>query len=113
MENYIETRSAERYEVEVPVYLEEGTGISRNISSSGIYFLTDKNLREGMLIKFSVSFEYAVPGRTIEVHGQAMVKRVEPQNSTLGVAAQIIDINIPQSKEETNEILLPDGKILH
>jgi len=84
-----EKRHEERFALEVPVMLENGRGISRDISQSGIYFVTDQPLAPGGVVKFSVKFDHIRPGKPIQLDCQGSVLRVEAAGEKLGVAASI------------------------
>ena len=86
-----EKRMARRIEIETPVHLEQGTGLTRDVSLSGVYFTTDQTLTEGAHFRFTMELEYAIPGRPMHVDCQAYVLRVEPQGNQLGIAARIED----------------------
>lgn len=91
MESNVNKREGERIEVEVPVRLEHGQGVSRNVSTSGIYFVTDLSFAEGDVLRFTMAFHYAIPGRRMNLDCQAKVMRVEPLGDQVGVAARIVD----------------------
>jgi hypothetical protein len=55
------TRSAARTKIAVPVVLEDGVGITRDISKSGIYMKTTQPYNQGDRLKFTLELEYAVP----------------------------------------------------
>ncbi len=84
-----EKRREERIRLDVPVMLEKGTGISRDISESGIYFLTDQPLPTGGAVKFSVKLSHIRPGKPVELDCQGQVLRIEPAGEKFGVAASI------------------------
>jgi PilZ domain len=83
-------RRDERYPADVTVMFEGGSGAVRNISASGIYFVTDAALREGQPVKFSVDFDH-FPSGPIAVSCIARIVRVEEQGAKRGVAAEISD----------------------
>jgi hypothetical protein len=72
------------------VIFEGGSGAVRNVSASGIYFVTDAALREGQPVKFSLSFDH-FPSGPIAVNCTAKVVRVEEQGARNGVAVEISD----------------------
>ena len=97
----------------MPVDLDKGMGISRNISQSGIYFLTDRDLSEGAGIRFTLTLEYAIPGRRVELSCYARVTRIEPQGDQVGIAAQIEDfLEIPDA-ENFDGSTFPETSSLH
>lgn len=77
--------------MEVPVYLQQGAGMTRDVSLAGIYFTTDQHLSAGTSIRFSMAFDYAIPGRPMHLDCQAYILRVEPQGDQVGIAARIED----------------------
>lgn len=52
----IERRGAVRYPIEVPVSFEGGTGMTRDISLSGIRFVTDRAFVPDQPVRLSVLF---------------------------------------------------------
>lgn len=87
-----EKRREERFMVEMPVILEGGTGISRDISESGIYFVTDQPLIPGGLVKFSVRLNHIRPGKPVRFDCQGQVLRIDPADGKFGVAASISEL---------------------
>ena len=89
MQASFENRREERFALEVPVNLEAGSGLSRDISGSGIYFVTDQPLSPGETVKFSVKLDYIRPGKPIQLDCRGQVLRVEATGEKIGVAASI------------------------
>ena len=89
METHQNQRHEERFLLEVPVMLEGGVALSRDISSSGIYFVTDQPLAPGGSVRFSVKLNYVRPGKPVRLDCQGQVLRVEAAGAKLGVAASI------------------------
>jgi hypothetical protein len=83
-------RRNKRYPAELTVIFEGGSGAVRNVSASGIYFVTEAALREGQPVKFSLSFDH-FPSGPIAVNCTAKVVRVEEQGARNGVAVEISD----------------------
>jgi hypothetical protein len=81
----VERRQAERFPITVPVELPVGTGVTQNISSSGVFFETDQVLSTGALIHFIVVLE-PVLGIPTHLHCQGEIVRVERLDGKLGVA---------------------------
>jgi hypothetical protein len=81
-------RKDERFETELTVRIGSGSGIVRNVSASGIYFVTDVALEEGQPVKFTLEFE-RFPSGPIGVNCIARIVRVEEQGARKGVAASI------------------------
>jgi hypothetical protein len=81
-------RKEERFATELPIKLEGGEGVVRNVSANGIYFVTDVALQEGQPVKFTLDFQN-FPSGPIAVNCIARIVRVEEQGSRKGVAASI------------------------
>jgi len=78
----VERRKGSRFNLSLPVYLKDGKGITRNISSSGILFETDKPLSLGEVIPLCVAFQDS----TIQCEGR--VVRVEKGDGQSAVALE-------------------------
>lgn len=68
--------------------MQGGEGVVRNVSASGIYFVTEVALQEGQPVQLSMQFD-GFPSGPISVTCHARVVRVEGQGSRRGVAAAI------------------------
>ena len=82
-------RASQRIQVEVPVYIGQEKAVTRDISWSGIYFLTDQSFVEGGALSFSLDLTYALPGKPIKLDCQGEVIRVEQRGEKFGIAAKI------------------------
>ena len=82
-------RKEERFDTAMPVELDGGgSGVARNVSASGIFFVTDVALEAGQPVVFRLQFR-DFPGGPIEVNCSARIVRVEEQGTSLGVGASI------------------------
>jgi hypothetical protein len=79
-------RRDERFESDLAIRLEQGDGLVRNVSASGIYFVTDANLKPGELLRFSLQFSGVEIG-LVSARCEARVVRVEPRGAQKGVGA--------------------------
>jgi len=84
----VASRQSERYETQVPLRLERGEGVVRNVSANGIYFVTDVPLEQGKPMKLTFEFQ-SLPNGSIQVNCMARVVRLEEQGGMTGVAASI------------------------
>jgi len=84
-----EKRTSQRILIEIPVYLNQEKTMTRDISWSGIYFLTQQNFSEGSELNFCLDLNYALPGKPVKLDCQAEVVRIEPRGTKFGVAARI------------------------
>ena len=78
-----ERRKGERFKVALPVQLNDGIGITCDISTSGIFFETESAHSVGETIRLSVNFEHE------SLQCEARVVRVEPRNGQFGVAVEL------------------------
>ncbi|MDP2969767.1 MAG: PilZ domain-containing protein [Deltaproteobacteria bacterium] len=86
MSGPVERRQALRFPITLPVDLERGTGITRNISTSGVLFETDQVFPTGALIQLTVLMEPTCPGTPACLHCQGQIVRAEQHEEKMGVA---------------------------
>lgn len=87
-----ERRETQRHQIEVPVNFGRGTGVSKDISFSGIYFITKELLKAGEPLNLAFELEYAIPGKSLQLDCQGHVLRVEQLNGSYGIAAKIDEV---------------------
>jgi len=81
---FVERRRAKRYKLALPVQLmKRGTGVTRDISTSGIFFETKTAQSTGDTINLSVDFTDA----TIRCEGR--VVRAKKLDSKFGIAVEL------------------------
>ena len=98
----MERRAAARYSLDLPIVVRRENEVlsakTRNISTGGIYFTTDRRLAVDDVLDFSLTFVGLVEGTDVLVRGQARVLRLvqRPENipGRVGVAAVIENFNI-------------------
>ena len=98
MANY--KRREERICTALPVNLGIATGITCDISASGIFFETDASLIPGSHISFIVEFE--APGGQMELKCSGEIVRTEPRDSKVGVAVKIIESAMGLASQHAN-----------
>lgn len=85
----VERRRAQRRRVRLPVEVGYDRGWTLDVSPSGVYFETTRNLTPGTPIRFTVLWEDpSSRPRRLECEGR--VVRVDRRSGTLGVAVAII-----------------------
>ena len=94
-------RKEERFGTDLKVNLEGGEGVARNVSASGIYFVTDVALQEGQPVRFTLDFQH-FPSGPISVNCIARIVRVEEQGTSKGVAAAISSLEFRRVPEPRN-----------
>lgn len=87
--NLPERRRAARFPVAISVELEEATGITRNVSLSGVLFETDRSFSAGEQIRLVLVLERISPGRPIRLQCEGRVVRVTRLNTKTSVAVAI------------------------
>ncbi len=87
----------ERVRTARTVHLGQGTGITRDVSASGVFFETDVNYAAGSEITFSI--ELGTPGGKFMLKCKGQIVRVEQRDGKIGVAAKIIESRLESIKE--------------
>jgi hypothetical protein len=95
-------RREERFATTLAVRLEQGSGVARNVSATGIYFVTDVALESGAPVSFTLDFTNQ-PGGTLTVKCFARVVRVERRDGGVGVAAAISNLEFVRAGGKSNE----------
>ena len=93
------TTREERVRTARPVHLDQGTGITRDVSASGVFFETDVDYAAGSEISFSIELEG--PGGKMMLRCQGQIVRVEQRDGKVGVAAKIIESRLEPVQEVT------------
>jgi hypothetical protein len=88
------TRRHHRYPLTLNIELARGTGLTRNVSAGGVYFVTDQPHTPGAPIEFTLVFEQLSQRAPSHLQCKGSVLRVEPQGDRLGVAATIASYRI-------------------
>lgn len=82
-----EKRRQQRIPIALPVYLKNTTGVTRDVSATGVFFWTGYACMRGDFIRFEV--ELHRPIGKLKLNCQGDVVRTEPGESTTGVAVRI------------------------
>ena len=80
-------RSADRFDTELPVEIDGIPSLTRNISATGIYVLTDSHQIPGSHIHFTV--EVVVWGKKLKLVCDGEVVRVDQNGDKTGVAVKL------------------------
>ena len=81
-------RKDERFESDLTIELGRGQATLRNVSASGVYFLTEVDVKPGEALNFTLEFSSAEIGK-VWARCEARVVRVEPQGALRGVGATL------------------------
>lgn len=84
-----EQRREPRHKGKLPVELGSGKGITRDFSSSGIYFETDRSFKPGQPIEFTIVLRHIDPKSPVRLKCQGEIIRIEENGDKMGVAAAI------------------------
>ncbi len=86
-----EKRRAARFSIAIPVEVEGGTGVTRDVSLSGVFFETDRVFVRGEPIRVTLILQRASPGHPVRLQCEGRVTRVERRQAELrlGVAVAI------------------------
>ena len=84
-----ENRGRERICTALPVRLGNATGMTRDVSASGIFFETDAADVVGNMVSLTVEFDTLRGKRMLSCQGD--VVRIEPRDARIGVAVRIIE----------------------
>src|SRR2546425_2117390 len=87
------TRRVRRHVLALPVQLARGSGLTRDVSTGGVYFLTDQVYPLDSQVDLTLVFGATPPEPPIQVQCQARVVRVEPRSDGVGIAAAITSLS--------------------
>ena len=82
-------RREERVSTSLPVDLGTATGITRDVSASGVCFEIDATYALASEISFAVQLE--TPGGKMRLNCRGSIVRIEPRGSRVGVAVKITE----------------------
>jgi hypothetical protein len=82
-------RRAPRFRVELRVKWDHGTGITRDVSVDGVFFMTQQVCSPGDPIECTLVFEHLDPDHPVRLRCRGQVVRVEPDDGHTGVAVAI------------------------
>jgi hypothetical protein len=79
-----ERRSAERFRVSLPVETDRGPGVTRDVSTSGLYLVTDRRLAAGDRLQLVVTLPDHDHSLRIRLSLNGKVTRVEDVEGAAG-----------------------------
>ena len=89
-----EKRRHERIHIALPVFLKDATGITRDVSASGVFFWTASACEPGELIGFEVELRRPVGKMKLKCRGDVI--RTESRDASIGVAVKITESAMEQ-----------------
>lgn len=84
-----EHRKSKRFAGKIPVLLGQGTGLTRDYSVDGVYFVTDLKMRLGEKVELLLLLEHQEYSRGMGLRCRGDVVRVERGAGVTGVAVAI------------------------
>lgn len=85
----VDKRREERMSTARPVRLDRGQAVTRNISTSGVFFETDVAYAQEGEIIFAIELD-GPQGEKLVLRCQGEIVRVERRNGKVGIAAKIV-----------------------
>jgi hypothetical protein len=85
-----ERRHLQRNPLVLPVELESGTGQTRDISASGVFFETDQSFAIGSPISFSLVLAHMHGEAPLRLQCEGKIVRIERRSGKVGVAVAIM-----------------------
>ena len=82
-------KGGRRVPAALPIYLDEATGLTRDVSASGLYFETNSTLSVGDPVNFRVEFD--VPAGKMVLNCRGEIVRTEKHADRTGVAIRIAE----------------------
>jgi hypothetical protein len=70
----------------------EATGVTRDVSASGIFFETEASYARGNSVRFRIDIETPTGPMLLTCRGE--VVRLEPRGARLGVAVRIVESSL-------------------
>jgi hypothetical protein len=97
-----EKKRAIRHRDATPIEFKDGEGVTRDFSSTGIFFETEKSFTQGQSVDFTIVLENVDPERLVRVKCRGEIIRVEESGQKIGVAVAISSYNFekPRDPEE-------------
>jgi hypothetical protein len=87
-----EQRREERVPASLRVGLDKGSGVTRDVSASGVFFETEAAYAAGSTIRFTI--DLGTPGGDMVLSCQGDIVRVENRGGRIGVAVKITESSI-------------------
>jgi len=89
-----ERRSAERFPVSLPVETDRGPGVTRDVSVSGLFMVTDKRLAAGDHLQLVVTLPDHDHALSIRLGLKGRVTRVEDVGEAVGAGIALDEGNL-------------------
>lgn len=90
-----EKRKQQRIPIALPVFVKNMTGVTRDVSATGVFFWTGYACMTGDFIHFEVELRRPVGKMMLKCQGD--VVRTEARDTTIGVAVRITQSSMEQA----------------
>ena len=87
-------RGAPRFEIGVPVEAKSGVGVTRDLSTSGVYFTCEHGMPLGSRISLTIVLDRANPSHRLRLHCHGEVVRLEEVGESVGIAVKIEEYTV-------------------
>ena len=88
-------RKSRRYSMDVPVRLGDQEGLTRDVSTRGLYFVGPIEMKPGASIEMDLALPSAKPG-PLSIRIRARIVRLDDLGENKGLAAEISEWEIPE-----------------
>lgn len=87
-------RHEERTVIALPLSLENATGVTRNVATTGMFFWTDNTRAFAVGDRVNITLEVVKSGRKIKPKCQGEIVRIETSGTQAGVAVRLVESTI-------------------
>jgi len=84
-------RKEERTVIALPLAMDNGAGVTRNVAPTGMFFWTESSPAFAVGDRVNITLEVVRSGRKIKPKCQGEIVRVETKDGQAGVAVRIVD----------------------
>lgn len=107
MKNFV-SRDSFRFKGEIPLEVKQGMGLTRDFSTSGLYFFTDQPVSMGETLVLVMLLDHQNQGQRVRLRCQADVVRIEPDPGKWVNDPPKAELSCPESVNEGAPVTL-DG----
>lgn len=83
-----ERRCTRRHRISVPVKFPGGTGVTRDVGATGLYFFSEGSFEKGQQVSLMITLEHSDPDGPLDVTYRGRVVRAE--GSEVGAGARAV-----------------------
>ncbi|MEA3246618.1 MAG: PilZ domain-containing protein [Gemmatimonadota bacterium] len=93
-----DNRAAPRYRMDAPVEFIIGNGMTRDLSTTGVYFICERPLQVGIRLSLTIEVDDTMADRPVKMQRWGTIVRVEDHDGKIGVAVHLDDEPPPPRK---------------